>query len=404
MKRYAQNPRLLSKTVRQNSRTLVTWHVTYNADNKRAQSSSRRRGATAILRLVRGLTSARARSGIPRHSGNIYRPILFSNDTAVVAMAYDYMGRRFEYKETVSGTLTHHMRYLYRGYLQIAALDMLNSVSVKHSTAWDPSEPTATRPLVLRISTASYYYSFDQVKNVTELFDSSGAIAATYDYSPFGQVVAATGNISNPIAFSSEIFDTTLGLQYYNYRHLNTLDGRWVNRDPIGEEGSKNLWCFLNNAGLNRWDVLGLKSCAEICKMAKNSPTEVDMFMKEASVVCFDGQACPCILNLNNPRSGLGIDQGECPGLDAIIIEHEQYHVDYTTECKQCGLYLAPRKPGITQRQSECISRAEDIPRLNEYIKSQWWWSKCARAAKIIRDSQKQYVDEFCKGTIIGTS
>jgi RHS repeat-associated protein len=148
----------------------------------------------------------------------------------------------------VNGILTRHERYLYRGYLQIAALDMLNSANVKHTIVWDASEPTATRPLALQIGANAYYYSFDQVKNVTELFDGTGALAATYDYSPFGQVTSfqitqsgsqAITQFSNPLTFSSEIHDSTLGLQYYNYRHLNTLDGRWVNRDPILEQGSK---------------------------------------------------------------------------------------------------------------------------------------------------------------------
>jgi RHS repeat-associated protein len=209
------------------------WHVTYNAEN---------------------------------------RPILFSNATTKVEMAYDYMGRRFEYKEIVSGTINRHERYLYRGYLQIAALDMLTSASVKHSITWDPSEPTATRPLCLSLPTANsqqltVYYSFDQVKNVTELFNSTGAIDATYDYSPFGQITSAlsVGSstlsvASNPLTFSSEVSDSTLGLQYYNYRHLNTLDGRWVNRDPIGEEGCVNLYNFCMNKSFNQTDLLGMMS------------------------------------------------------------------------------------------------------------------------------------------------
>jgi RHS repeat-associated protein len=185
------------------------------------------------------------------------RPILFSNDTKVVEMAYDYTGRRFEYMETVNGTLIRHERYLYRGYLQIAALDMLNSARVKHTIAWDPSELTATRPLALQLGANAYYYSFDQVKNVTELFDGTGALAVTYDYSPFGQIVATTGNVANLITFSSEVHDATLGLQYYNYRHLNTLDGRWINRDPIEEEDGSGLYLFLGNDVENRIDLLG---------------------------------------------------------------------------------------------------------------------------------------------------
>ena len=180
--------------------TTGIWHVTYNAEN---------------------------------------RPVLFSNENSVVEMAYDHMGRRFEYKETVNDTLVRHECYLYRGHLQLAALDLLSETNVLYALVWDPKEPVATRPLALLSGPNRWYYGFDQTKNVTELFDASGAFAATYDYAPFGAVTAASGPAANlnPLTFSSEVADSSLGLVYYNYRHLNTLDGRWINRDPIGEKG-----------------------------------------------------------------------------------------------------------------------------------------------------------------------
>ena len=36
--------------------------------------------------------------------------------------------------------------------------------------------------------------------------------------------------------------------------------GRWVNRDPIGEEGGFNLYGMVENDVVNRWDYLGLKT------------------------------------------------------------------------------------------------------------------------------------------------
>ncbi|MDD2460148.1 MAG: RHS repeat-associated core domain-containing protein [Kiritimatiellia bacterium] len=188
------------------------------------------------------------------------RPVCFSNDTIVVEMAYDYMGRRFEYKETASGVPTRHERYLYRSYLQIAALDLLDSTNIIHTVAWDPTESVATRPLALQTPSGWFTYAFDQVKNVTELFDASGTLAETYDYAPFGALTAATGPAVslNPLTFSSEIGDTALGLQYYNFRHLNTLDGRWLSRDPIGEGGGVNVFVINNNGGINDYDILGL--------------------------------------------------------------------------------------------------------------------------------------------------
>jgi RHS repeat-associated protein len=43
----------------------------------------------------------------------------------------------------------------------------------------------------------------------------------------------------------------------YGYRYYDPLTGRWPSRDPIEEEGGINLYGFVGNDGVNRWDVLG---------------------------------------------------------------------------------------------------------------------------------------------------
>jgi len=45
---------------------------------------------------------------------------------------------------------------------------------------------------------------------------------------------------------------------YYLYRFYNPTLGRWINRDPIGEAGGINLYGFVGNDGVSRWDILGL--------------------------------------------------------------------------------------------------------------------------------------------------
>ena len=174
----------------------------------------------------------------------------------VVECGYDYQGRRYMKKVTVNGTVTSHERYLYRGYLQIAALDMLNSRNVLRTLLWDPLEPVATRPLALVRDNALYCYGIDFNKNVTEVFDAQGTIAAAYDYSPYG-TVTGTGSLVQPVQWSSEMNDAELSLVYYNYRYYNPVDGRWINRDPIAEEGGWNLYGFVGNTCINRYDYLG---------------------------------------------------------------------------------------------------------------------------------------------------
>ena len=177
--------------------------------------------------------------------------------STVVECGYDYQGRRYMKKVTVNGTVASHERYLYRGYLQLAALDMLDNRNVLQTLLWDPLEPVATRPLALARENALYCYGVDFNKNVTEVFDARGTLAATYDYSPYG-TVTGTGSLVQPVQWSSEMNDEELALVYYNYRYYNPADGRWINRDPIAAEGGWNLYGFVGNNSEKNIDSLGL--------------------------------------------------------------------------------------------------------------------------------------------------
>ncbi|MCP5535067.1 MAG: RHS repeat-associated core domain-containing protein [Akkermansiaceae bacterium] len=44
----------------------------------------------------------------------------------------------------------------------------------------------------------------------------------------------------------------------YGYRYYDPNVGRWINRDPIEEEGGFNLYGFVNNDGINKFDIFGL--------------------------------------------------------------------------------------------------------------------------------------------------
>ncbi len=194
------------------------------------------------------------------------RPVRFENagTQTVVECGYDSLGRRFEKKVTVAGTLVLHERYAYRGYLQIAAFDVAGTQepALKRVIYWDPTEETATRPLAISIVGDNVYFpTVDLTKNVCELVDFYGNVAATYDYAPFGNVSAGTPSGSavpaNPLQWSSEICDSELDLVYYNYRHYSPTDGRWLSRDPIEEERGLNLYTFIENNVVQQIDITG---------------------------------------------------------------------------------------------------------------------------------------------------
>lgn len=46
-------------------------------------------------------------------------------------------------------------------------------------------------------------------------------------------------------------------INYYTYRYLDSMTGRWLSRDPIGERGGRNLYGFVFNKPITWFDDLG---------------------------------------------------------------------------------------------------------------------------------------------------
>ncbi|MDD6812947.1 MAG: NlpC/P60 family protein [Akkermansia muciniphila] len=190
------------------------------------------------------------------------RPTSFANADSgtLVECTYDYMGRRATKKVTVNGSVTLHQRFLYRGYLQIACCDLTRS---NHPClwliTWDPSQPVATRPLAIRKDGTWYTYGWDLTKNICEVYGQNGYVRTNYSHSPYGEVTA-NGDVTQPVQWSSEYNDTELVLIYYNYRHYNSVDGRWLGRDKLGDKVFHNLYALVGNAPASLIDVLGLRA------------------------------------------------------------------------------------------------------------------------------------------------
>ena len=187
------------------------------------------------------------------------RPIRFENAAtqAVIECAYDSQGRRFEKKVTVAGVATLHHRYIYRGYFQIAALDLTRSAHpALWFVTWDPTQSTATSPLAIQKDGTWYTYGYDITKNICEVFGSAGYIRTSYSYAPFG-AVSESGDVTQPFQWSSEHYDSELGLVYYNFRHYSPDLGRFLSRDPISEQGGLNLYAFAENSPTIKSDRLG---------------------------------------------------------------------------------------------------------------------------------------------------
>ena len=80
----------------------------------------------------------------------------------MITMSFDRLGRRVHYVETRGGQHYMNAKYVYEGYLCIQRLYGATN-RVYQRFVWDPTEPIATRPLVMKVAdwkvTTSYTYS-----------------------------------------------------------------------------------------------------------------------------------------------------------------------------------------------------------------------------------------------------
>lgn len=229
------------------------------------------------------------------------RPVSFTNteSNTVVECAYDSQGRRAYKKVTVDGNVTLHQRYIYRGYLQIACCDLTRSHHpVMWLVTWDPTQPVATRPLSIRINGTWYTYGWDLTKNICELYSTGGTLTTAYTYTPYGSVTA-TGAVTQPIQWSSEVWDIETSLNYYNWRYYNPVL-TWINRDFIKNKYSCNLYIHSHNSPVMIYDILGnyynvdMSNCLGYALMGRSIFLQPDNNQSMENFVTFYVQAKSC--------------------------------------------------------------------------------------------------------------
>ena len=78
-----------------------------------------------------------------------------------------------------------------------------------------------------------YYYHHDRLGSTRLLTDSSGNIAATYTYDPYGNTTATTGTVTNPLRYAGAYTDPETGLIYLTNRYYDPSTGQFLNVDPL---------------------------------------------------------------------------------------------------------------------------------------------------------------------------
>jgi RHS repeat-associated protein len=193
---------------------------------------------------------------------------------------YDPLGRRIgrivSTGASGSWVVTSTTRWLYEGWNPVAELNGAGTLVREYvwgsdlSGSWQGAGGFGGLLWVIAPPTGpninAHYAAYDGNGNVMGVVNGTDRTwSARYEYGPFGEVVRATGTMAaaNPFRWSTKIQDEDTGLNYYGYRYYSAGVGRWLGRDPIEETGGYHINTFIDNDGVNFFDLDGLEKGVE---------------------------------------------------------------------------------------------------------------------------------------------
>jgi RHS repeat-associated protein len=169
---------------------------------------------------------------------------------------YDALGRRVR-KSVGASTI----RYVHDGEQIIQELDASGAVQATWRYGIGLDEP-----LSIERSGQTHWYLADPIGSIRALTDGFGAVAESYLYDAFGAAAIFDGTgtpiaasaLGNPYLFTARQVDPETGLFHYRARAYSPTTGRFLQRDPLGQEPDVNVYRYCGNHPLDSVDPLGL--------------------------------------------------------------------------------------------------------------------------------------------------
>ena len=199
----------------------------------------------------------------------------------VATYAYDASTRRTT--KTVSGTTTHfYYNDQWRpveereGSVTDAKVQYLWGARYRDDLARRDRDSTGDGTL-----DQSHYVTHDFYNPTAILKASDASVEERYAYSAFGVRTILDANFAErssssfawDFAFQGQFEDVETGYLNYGYRYYSPQIGRFINRDPIEEEGGNNLYAFVMNSPVNGVDYLGMFINTDAPSITKNPAT-----------------------------------------------------------------------------------------------------------------------------------
>jgi RHS repeat-associated protein len=166
-------------------------------------------------------------------------------------MSYDGLGRRVHLTEKDSGNITSEKRFLWCGNELCEERDASGGTVTKRFFGQGEQRVGGS-------DAGLYFYTRDHLGTVREMSDATGAIRARYEYDLWGQRAKLAGDMDCDFGFTGFYFHNQTGLNFSRTRAYDSVIGKWISRDPLGEAGGIDLYEYVGNDAINGIDPWGL--------------------------------------------------------------------------------------------------------------------------------------------------
>jgi RHS repeat-associated protein len=174
-----------------------------------------------------------------------------TNSVNLVSFTYDGLGRRSRMINFAGATATTN-NFLWCG-LELCELRDHSGGSVEKRFFPQGEQ------FVSGGDAGKYFYTRDHLGSVREMIASDGTtIKARYDYDPWGRTTKLSGTLDASFGFTGHYYHAASALHLAPFRAYSAEWGRFINRDPIQEDGGLNLYAYTLNDPVNNIDPDGL--------------------------------------------------------------------------------------------------------------------------------------------------
>ena len=174
------------------------------------------------------------------------------SQSTLESFAYDGLGRRAE--KVLSGSTT---KFVYDGWNVVQEKDAQNQVTANVLSGLGLDEWLSRAPS----SGSATYYLTDALGSTVGLTDSTGSVATSYTFDPYGNTATSGAASTNSFQFTGRENDSISLLSIYHLRAREYAPavGRFLTEDPIGVAGGDpNLHIYVGSRPVDAVDPLGL--------------------------------------------------------------------------------------------------------------------------------------------------